>query len=273
VAFFLPRYWHRILISGNNKLRKRKMDNPKGWGEDRLSDFIDKANTNILAVFENEPDIYALFSELDDIYHTYSENLNHTPQVIESLLCMRSHSAFRATTRLAISGQVSESYVMGRSCLEYALYAIHMYKKEEAKKIWKKRGESPADTRNCRNEFTVGNIMSSLEICDPELKEIATELYNGTIDYGAHANVRGTRDALVVFDLGNDTVNVKQRYLHGDDSEAYWAALSNHLTIGLCALSILELIWKERFAILNLRYRLEQLNKKYDEVQKQGKLP
>lgn len=77
-----------------------------------------------------------------------------------------------------------ESYVLSRSCLEYALYALHMFKSKNSESVWAARHNSKTAESKCRNEFSYGKVISTLKKVDEELAEVASELYGGFIDHG-----------------------------------------------------------------------------------------
>jgi hypothetical protein len=231
----------------------------QGWGKDELSKFIGIAQNNELATFDNKRPEYSLLQEVDRIYLSVVENLINTESFLPSLLYMRSHSAYRGACRLILSGQVPESYVLSRSCLEYALYALHMFKSKDSESIWAARHNSKTAESKCRNEFSYGKVISTLKGTDEELADVASELYGGFIDHGGHPNEKAITSSLRVPKTERG-YELKQLYLHGDTAE-FNAGLANVRSVGLCALFIFRIIWKERFAIVGVSDELEALNR------------
>lgn len=232
---------------------------PQGWGKDELSKFISIAQNNEFATFDKKRTEYGLLKEVDRIYLSVVENLINTESVLPSLLYMRSHSAYRGACRLILSGQVPESYVLSRSCLEYALYALHMFKSKDSESIWLARHNSKTAESKCRNEFCYGVIISTLKKVDEELAEVASELYGGFIDHGGHPNEKAITSSLRV-PKTEKGYELKQLYLHGDTAE-FNAGLANIRSVGLCALFIFRNIWKERFEIIGVSEDIEALNR------------
>ena len=172
---------------------------------------------------------------------------------------MRSHSAFRAASRLAMSGQIPESYVMSRNCLEYSAYSLHISKSIDAEKIWCERHDSQTNKSRSRAEFGWGNVSRTLKESDPDLYNKASELYNSLIGHGAHPNEKAVTSSLRV-PVTSRGYNLFQIYLDGN-KEHISVGLKNTLSTGLCALYIFRLIWKERFDIVNLSTQLDEINR------------
>jgi hypothetical protein len=51
-------------------------------------------------------------------------------------LFVRCHAAFKTASGLAAAGQAAEAYVMHRSMLEYAAYALHINRNPELAQVW-----------------------------------------------------------------------------------------------------------------------------------------
>lgn len=99
---------------------------PPGWAGDSLSDFIQAAFTNTLATFIRKRNDFDLLLRIDGAFKNAGDNLHKADTPLAVLLLHRSHSAFLASCRLAMSGQAAETFPVLRSCLDYALYALHI---------------------------------------------------------------------------------------------------------------------------------------------------
>lgn len=232
---------------------------PNGWGKDKLSEFFDVAHGNEFATFDNKKADIKLLIKIDDILHNLGENLINTKSIVPAFLYLRSHSAFRAAARMSWSGQVAESFVLDRSCLEYALYALHIEKNPGSENIWSNRSNDLESKKACRTEFTYKNILNTLRNVDRPLAETANSLYEGTIDFGGHPNEAAVYSALKIHktDRGFELV---QLYLVGD-SLALEHGLKIVTRVGVCSLYILRLVWKERFDILGITSELEEIQR------------
>lgn len=109
---------------------------PQRWGDDELSKFATDAFKNSLATFVHKREETQLLVAVDKCFHLIAQNLSNPPNFLVAIFLARSHSAFRAAARLATSGQIPESYVLLRSCIEYALYGLHIHINSEAAETW-----------------------------------------------------------------------------------------------------------------------------------------
>jgi hypothetical protein len=136
-----------------------------------------------------------------------------------AMLAFRAHSAYRTAAQLALAGQLPEAYMVIRGALESALYAIHLSVHPEMYFVWLARVRDAVGRKGCRNEFVYGNIKRSLEARDSALARQVGELYERTIDYGAHPNVASVLGSLRIEDCGHLGESYNMCYLAGDGDE------------------------------------------------------
>ena len=186
--------------------------------------------------------------------------------LLPGFLC-RSHSAYLAAVRLALSGQVVEAYMVLRGCLENALYAFYVHadpedsgtesgdpRHESRALIWVKRGTSNEATKRCRNVFTAGKTKEALEARDERLAQWAGRLYDTSIDQGAHPNVDGH---LVTSSTTDNGVSV--RYLM-PDTIPWKVCVQQAAEAGLCSLRVFELIYPAEFESICVSTKLSSLD-------------
>jgi hypothetical protein len=125
--------------------------------------------------------------------------------------------------------------------------------------VWFDKGKSPADKTAFRKAFTQGNVRGCIEQHDKRLAEVYDELYQRTIDTGAHPNDLAVSGSMKIDDdPAADRVHIQQLYLHGD-SIAMDYAQKSAAQIGICSLHLFQWIFKERFSLLGLTQRLQEL--------------
>ncbi len=112
---------------------------PPQWGEDNLSFFIENAIENTFATFHNKKQEYKFLKDIDECFQELIPNLINRPEVMPIMLMARSHSSFRGAARLALSGQCAETFVLLRSCIECAMYALRIYKTPQLEEVWLRR--------------------------------------------------------------------------------------------------------------------------------------
>ena len=169
---------------------------PSGWGRDKLSDFIENANQNTIATFANLRPIFKKLQDIDGAFRKIVDNLDNTREWFEGLFLLRAHSSYLGAVRLSTSGQVPETYMVLRGCIENSLYGLYLHKKPEEREIWLKRHDDDESKRRVRRKFKITSMLDLLESSHASTSRVARELYEDTIDYGAHPNERTITSAL-----------------------------------------------------------------------------
>lgn len=223
---------------------------PPYWGDESLSAFVDQAFKNVLATFVGKKPGFGLLVRIDQSFLKIGENLLNPPDLFGGLLLLRSHSAFRAACRLAMSGQIPEAFPVLRTCLEYSLYALHINRKPELGELWLRRHDDKDLMRAVRREFTHSNVMSTLRERDQDLSRIIEDLYERTIDFGGHPNERAITGSMIL-KRKKDRIELQQIYLHGDSLSLDYA-LKSTAQVGLGSLCVFRHIFRERFDILGV---------------------
>lgn len=234
----------------------QKQDMPPGWASDDLTAFIQMATENIAATFHNKKKAFNILKEIDNYFMIITDHLLNAPDFLASLLLFRTHSAYRAACRLSLSGQVPETFVLLRSCIEYPLYALHINSNKEAGEKWIDRHKDEESFKAAKNEFKYGRVIKALETIDPSICRTSKLLYERSIDFGAHPNERSITSSLKVIEKG-DRVEYKQLYL-AKDSKHLSHGLKSTAQVGLCALYIFSHVFKERFDILGITHKMDQ---------------
>jgi len=157
------------------------------------------------------------------------------------------------------SGQVYESYMVLRGCLESALYGFFVAKNEDAKKIWMERHENEQALKLMKNSFQMRAIFSLLNKTDEKVYRAIQDLYDRTIDYGAHPNPNGVLGNLRINENEQD-IQFQMSYLTNDPLQIQ-LALRTTAQIGIGALMLFRFVYPERFTITGLHDELALLAK------------
>ncbi len=230
---------------------------PPNWGNTHLTKHIDQAIFNVASTFANDNSWYPFLEKVDNSYQKIVDALVIQKNLLEGLFLMRSHAAYRAGSLLAMSGHNSETFPIIRSCLEYALYAIHLYKNEALCEAWIDRHRDENSLKLVKRGFTFSTVIDTLKSVDPENYLVAKDLYERTIDFGGHPNERAVTSSLEVNHDGAKST-YKQDYLSGG-TEVHMHAVKSTAQVGLCSLLIFEQIYKEKFAIIGVSDELKYL--------------
>lgn len=232
---------------------------PPGWGEDDLSSFLGEAQQNAHGSFHRKKNAYGRLRETDDCFEKVANNLLNPKDQIAPLFLLRSHSAYRATCGLAMSSQVVECFATARLCIEYAGYGLFIHDNPNLRNIWFDKGKGGYEKKIFLRTFTLGNVRDCIELHDKRLAAVYNDLYQRTIDIGAHPNELAVSGSMKVEDdPTSDRVHIKQLYLHGDGLPMD-AGLKTTAQIGICSLHLFQWIFKERLSLLGITDRLQEL--------------
>jgi hypothetical protein len=232
---------------------------PPGWGDDPLSKFIQGTIENTYATFHNLKEWYNRLSDIHQAFSKVAENMDRTPDFLAFFFLVRSHSAYLAGVRLALSGQVPEAYMALRGSLECALYGLYVARKKISSEVWLRRDEDDAAKKKVKQEFKVLNLFEVLESENHKLLKITRLLYERTIDYGGHPNQQAF---LSVMNRQSDEskITFQSAYMIGNEP-ALQLCLKTSAQIGTCALSIIRQVFRERFDLLSVSDDLENLKR------------
>jgi hypothetical protein len=172
--------------------KKTEEIRPLGWGGDKLSDFLEAVRSQQFATFANDlGGFYSVLREVDLCFVTITENLTNPKNLLAAVLLVRSHAAYRAACATGMGTQLPETLVLLRSCLEYAAYGLHLNANPPLAETWLKRHDDTAARRAMKKAFLGVEVEQTIEATDKELARIYKELYERTIDFGGHPNLRG----------------------------------------------------------------------------------
>jgi hypothetical protein len=153
--------------------------------------------------------------------------------------------------------QLPETFVLLRSCLEYAGYGLHLNANPSLGQTWLKRHDDAAALRAMKKAFLGVEVEQTILATDKELARIYGELYERTIDFGGHPNLRGVLSNMM-WNEGNEKRELQQIYLHANETTVLHA-LKTTAQVGMCSLHLFQHVFPERFSLLQIRDRLTQL--------------
>ncbi len=225
--------------------RVRQPDPPKGWGQDDLTDYWVAAQQNRWATFANHTKAFQRLIAVDRLFLTFAEGWNDPDDMDTPALAFRAHAAFRAAAQNATAGQVGDTFPTIRAAIEMAAYAVYLTFNPEAKKIWLHRSENEAARKAARRVFSHAKIERHIRGVDGWLAAFYSDLYEFSIDHGAHPNEQALALNRNIIKDGDVTL-IRQMYLHGDGVPIR-VAVTKVIEGGACALFLLRLAFPERF--------------------------
>jgi len=222
---------------------------PPGWGDDELTKFQDDGRGNQWATFHNKRPATAALIAIDAQFVLASKGWLNPQSELAAFMLLRCHSAFRAAAGLAMSGQLVESYALCRSMLEYAAYAVHVYRNPGSGLVWLNRHKDEAAMKAQKREFLLTNVLASVKAANLHACERFETLYH-TIDFGGHPNERAVTGSMKMIDEpGKRTMlSIIQ---HGDGIELD-LALKRVAQCGLVSLELLQVVFNARFELLGI---------------------
>jgi hypothetical protein len=225
------------------------------------------AEYNDRATAANYPAILGLLQSIHTAFEAAEAAVekDSRERVVPRFLFVRSHSAYLAACRLAMSGQLVEAHAVLRVGIEHTWYGLHIardpapYARME---IWLRRNEGPDALARCKNEFTVANVRATHEQVDAGAAADVKALYELLIDYGAHPNQLGVLAAARnAADDGSRTYSVGILY---PEELPVMFTLRLAAAVGVAALRVFRHIYPERFALVGLDATIQQLANRVD---------
>jgi hypothetical protein len=225
----------------------------------KLLEFLKCAQQNTIATLHNFEKtqviqsmftIDELFNQISEIKHSYSKEL------LLPLFASRCHSTYLGAARLITSGQVVETYMLLRGCIENALYA-HFIQTDptldnelpERMSTWIAREDSEESRKACRNMFSYSKLKKNLAKHSLVLKNKMSDLYEHTLDYGAHPNFLGHITTSDIAEIEGGSVDI----LVPGDTDICKVGLQTTVKVGVVSLKIFQLIYGNRFGDITER--------------------
>jgi hypothetical protein len=238
----------------NNLARRR----PDEWRRGDLFPFIEECWSNSVGIVGNNNVVAARLTAIDEIFFAVHHGLKPTneAQLVPSLLFLRSFSAFRAAVMVGLS-LPTDAFPLHRSCLEYAGYAKLVMIKPELAKLWLQRDQNLSEVRQ---KFSNRAVREAIEKDDASLSKIYQELYELSIDFGAHPNEKGVLGSVVPGSLA--TGNMQVLMLPGDSLQLQHG-LKNCGRIGICSLKIFNLVFRSHFSKSNFDAKIAEASRSF----------
>jgi hypothetical protein len=159
--------------------------------DDNLQNFLRVAEQTFEEALKELREPLRLLTEVDSLYVAFLRQGGGIKPATSSILLLNAHASFRAAIRLAFSGQLLPVFMTLRGSIESALYANGMVVEPRLTDVWLHRDESDKARQECRDEFTVGKMFRAVvQAQDKEFADRLREMYDATIDFGAHPNNR-----------------------------------------------------------------------------------
>ena len=232
---------------------------PPGWGRDELTKAWDHARANQLGTFANRRGAYKRIAAIDRAFATILQGSANPGNELATMLFFRCHSAFRAAAGLAAAGQAVESYSLDRAALEFAGYALHIFRNPAEGRVWLNRHQDQSSTDAARRAFSHKKVLASVVSANRQGGHRFETLYQQTIDLGAHPNQLAVTGHMDIVDE-DGAHQMRSIYLHAS-GPAHDLALKTTATCGAVSLEIMQCVYSARFELLGVSALLPALQR------------
>jgi hypothetical protein len=226
---------------------------------DNLIPFFDLVASNQKGSIRAFPEQYELLRRVNVCLSTAGQKLVNPKPLMCAILFLRCQYAYKAAAGMSLSGQAVEAFVMARSCLEYAGYALAIFRNPALEVVFSKRHLSDADMQAQKEAFRISEIKEVIESFDPKLVAIFSELYERSIDFGGHPNPHGTFSTLYIEHESPDAFISAAALV--TDPTTLRHVMKSVAQVGLCVLFIFQHIFKAKFELLGIRAEMDRLRR------------
>lgn len=206
------------------------------WEETDLYEFFAKKFNHIVQSTKKFPEIVRILNDISVLFDMVQPSQMADDEfALYELLCS-AHSCFMTSVELGLQGLQAETNTTLRLCLESSAYAIFIKQKgDDVQKIWISRSGDDTSKKKCRDTFVFSRCKSS--IVDRTLRTNIHQLYQQTIDMGAHPSLMGTSLNTSFSQQTQISTRITHKYLITDDT-IQLALLKTIFDSGICALKI-----------------------------------
>jgi len=231
-----------------------------------LIGFIETVHRNQQGNQERFPENYGLIRRVDKCFVDVSTHLAHAKPVLTGPMFLRSHYAYKTAASMTLAGQVPESFVMMRSCLEYAGYALAIFadpgiaNAPSREEMFVNRHVDAASMKAQKEEFKIVKIAQMIAGHDQKLGNIFQFLYQRSIDYGGHPNPHGMLTAMNIDKEGDNLSSITTLALTVEPLPLQFA-MKSAAQVGLTSLYIFQQMFEAKFELLGVRAKMDALRR------------
>ncbi|MCJ8601071.1 hypothetical protein MWH03_00555 [Klebsiella pneumoniae] len=157
---------------------------------DTLSNYLKATLENHTYHARKEPDLMWMIHKMDGIFHDEVFAPDYEVNAATMVLAMNSYMMLSSAVHMALSGHQVAVLPVARNALESACYAFLTSSDEEMSAIWFNRDKSKTAAGKCRRNFTIGATEAKLKHISPDMADYVRSVYEATIEYGAHPNIK-----------------------------------------------------------------------------------
>jgi hypothetical protein len=239
---------------------------PTSTDDKSLDRFLEVIHNNQPANRARFPAQYQIIQRIDDCFVTAGKHLSYQKPVLVGPMFLRSQYAYKTAAGMTLAGQVAESFVMMRSCLEYAGYALAIFadpclqNTPSREEVFVNRNVDEASLKAQKAEFQVGKIREMIAAFDEQLAANFKLLYDRCIDYGGHPNPYGLLTGINLETQDDQLTSITTVALTSDPIITLFA-MKSAAQGGLTSLCIFQHICGAKFELLGIRAEIDALRR------------
>ncbi|WHP81813.1 hypothetical protein MQ089_08315 [Edwardsiella anguillarum] len=170
---------------------------------------------------------------MDRIFHQEIFAYEYNANAATMLLATNSYMMLSNAVLQALSGHYVAVLPVGRAALESACYAYLTSSDKKNSEIWFNRDKSKTATSKCRDAFTIRAVTDKLRDTSPEMSDYLKQLYDSSIEYGAHPNIKAISHHLRDSGMDSDEFRLFSHIgVYGENSHQVNSALMFCIDIG-----------------------------------------
>lgn len=222
-----------------------------------LEDFFDELRANQRANRVFYPQLYSVVERLDNCFVRSGIDIFSPKPVVARVLLERCGYAFKTAAGMALAGQVVEFCLVVRSMLESCGYCLLICERPALEDVFLARHANGTEMAAQKKAFTKGKIRGAIAKHNEKLADYYDELYQHTIDFGAHPNPHAL--------FGSSELNKHEgntyfkSFALSDDPLMIEFALKLTTQSGLVSLSVLYYVFTQRFNSLDISNEIHSL--------------
>lgn len=174
---------------------------------------------------------------------------------------LRSQYAYKTAAGMTLAGQFAESFVMMRSCLEYAGYALLLFAHPYLEEVFVNRHVDDATKSTQRKKFQIPNIVAEIEKFDLKLGGVYKDLYDRSIDFGGHPNPHGMFSATNIDKDEDEKLTGMITFALVIDPKIIEFSMHKVAQVGLTSLCVFRRVFEGNFESRGINLKIDSLRR------------
>jgi len=227
--------------------------------ENSLARFFQTVHRNQQGNQKRFPQRYHIIQRVDDCFTKAGGHIGAAKPLFTGPMFLRSQYAYKAAAGMTLAGQFPESFVMMRSCLEYAGYALLIFTDPSLEEVFLNRHADDASKKALRGKFEVAAITKAITGFDQKLSVIFKDMYDRSIAFGGHPNPHGMLGSMNIAKDGDEQMTGMSTFALAVEPRVIEFAMHKVAQVGLTALCTLQHIFADKFEQLGISSKIDAL--------------